>query len=184
MTVTRKSCFTCITASAAPLGQNYKTNCAKARTLCCGPVQFWNELSRTEVSSIAKYSLKFPRTRPTSAVMALQPRQNTAVAPFSFASSQAFEGNDGSWSTFVIRVGTPEQVFHVLISTVSEETWVPVPQGCLPSDPTNCGVLRGVQPFEGQSSSGFQVNEVRSVKDNWMNAHWKLYSLRLGFRLT
>ncbi|KAE8441242.1 hypothetical protein EG329_005606 [Mollisiaceae sp. DMI_Dod_QoI] len=61
--------------------------------------------------------------------MGSQPRATTIPAPFSFGTSQAFEGNDGSWSTFVIRVGTPEQVFHVMISTAGQETWVPVPQG-------------------------------------------------------
>lgn len=92
--------------------------------------------------------------------MALQPRAMTAPKPFSFAPSQAFEGNDGSWSTFVIRVGTPEQVFHVLISTAGQETWVPVPEGCLPTDPNNCGALRGVEPYLSQPSDGFQVNAV------------------------
>jgi hypothetical protein len=92
--------------------------------------------------------------------MALQPRATTIPAPFSFGPSQAFEGNDGSWSTFVIRVGTPEQVFHVMISTAGQETWIPVPEGCLATDPSNCGALRGVEPFESQPSNGFQVNAV------------------------
>ncbi|RDW76161.1 hypothetical protein BP5796_06982 [Coleophoma crateriformis] len=90
--------------------------------------------------------------------MALQPRSSATPVPFSFAPSQAWEGNDGPWSTFVIRVGTPEQVFHVLISTIGQETWVPVPEGCLDTDPSNCGALRGVMPFQNQASSGFQIN--------------------------
>lgn len=93
--------------------------------------------------------------------MSLQPRATAVVPrPLVFSSSQAFEGNDGDWSTFVIRVGTPEQVFHVLISTNGQETWVPVPEGCLSSDPSNCGELRGVLPFRNQRSNGFQVNAV------------------------
>ncbi|RDW82839.1 hypothetical protein BP6252_03951 [Coleophoma cylindrospora] len=90
--------------------------------------------------------------------MALQPRSSATPAPFSFAPSQAWEGNDGLWSTFVIRIGTPEQVFHVLISTIGQETWVPVPEGCLDTDPSNCGALRGVMPFQNQASNGFQIN--------------------------
>lgn len=90
----------------------------------------------------------------------MQPRATTIPTPFSFGSSQAFEGNDGFWSTFVIHVGTPAQVFHVMISTAGQETWVPVPEGCLSTDPSNCGALRGVEPFESQNSNGFQVNAV------------------------
>ncbi|KAG0648252.1 hypothetical protein D0Z07_5497, partial [Hyphodiscus hymeniophilus] len=105
--------------------------------------------------------------------MALSPRSTSAVEPFSFAPSQAFEGNDGAWSTFVIRVGTPAQVFRVFISTTSEERWVPVPEGCLSTDPINCGALRGVLPFEGQESSGFQIN----ASSTWIPVN--LYELGL-----
>ncbi|KAL3427887.1 eukaryotic aspartyl protease [Phlyctema vagabunda] len=90
--------------------------------------------------------------------MALQPRIATRPAPITFAPSQAFEGNDGPWSTFVIRIGTPEQVFHVHISTASQETWIPVPEGCLSTDPSDCGALRGAMPFQNQPSNGFQVD--------------------------
>jgi len=89
-------------------------------------------------------------------------------APFVFSSSQAWDGNDGSWSTFIIRVGTPEQDFRVLPSTAGQETWVPVPEGCLSSDPSNCGTLRGVYPFDGQQSTGFQYNQ---------SSTWKLIGL-------
>lgn len=109
--------------------------------------------------------------------MALQPRATTAPKPFSFAPSQAFEGNDGSWSTFVIRVGTPEQVFHVLISTAGQETWVPVPEGCLFTDPSNCGALRGVEPYLSQPSDGFQVN----ASTTWVPIN--LYELGLETQL-
>ncbi|OCL08205.1 acid protease [Glonium stellatum] len=89
-------------------------------------------------------------------------------APFVFSPSQAWDGNDGSWSTFIIRVGTPEQDFRVLPSTAGQETWVPVPDGCLSSDPSNCGTLRGVYPFNGQQSTGFQYNQ---------SSTWKLIGL-------
>ncbi|OCK83868.1 acid protease [Lepidopterella palustris CBS 459.81] len=94
---------------------------------------------------------------------------NTVIpAPFVFSPSQAWDGNDGSWSTFIIRVGTPEQDFRVLISTAGQETWVPVPEGCIASDPSNCGSLRGVYPFNGAQSSGFQYNQ---------SSTWKLIGL-------
>lgn len=81
------------------------------------------------------------------------------VAPFSFAPSQAWDGNDGSWSTFTVRVGTPPQDFRVLISTAGQETWVPVPEGCTSSDPSGCPSSRGALPFQGRLSTGFLKNE-------------------------
>lgn len=92
--------------------------------------------------------------------MRLISRSTTLPKPFSWSPSQAFEGNDGSWSTFVVRIGEPDQDFHVLISTAGQETWIPIAEGCLSTDPINCGTLRGVLPFDNQYSGGFQVNEV------------------------
>ncbi|KAI6710418.1 hypothetical protein JHW43_007065 [Diplocarpon mali] len=108
--------------------------------------------------------------------MALQARK-PPVEPISFAPSQAWEGNDGPWSTFAIRVGTPEQIFRVLVSTSSQETWVPVPEGCTSSDPADCGALRGVLAFQNQPSSGFQVNE----SSTWLPEN--LYELGIGSML-
>ena len=53
------------------------------------------------------------------------------------------DGNDGPWSTFVIRVGTPPQVLKVLASTTVPETWVVSNEGCLTTDPTDCPDSRG-----------------------------------------
>ena len=92
--------------------------------------------------------------------MALVKRQNsTAVpAPFSFAPAQTWDGNDGSWSTFIVRIGTPPQDFRVLPSTAGQETWVPYPEGCTVKDPSNCGSSRGVQPFNTEQGTGFLTN--------------------------
>jgi hypothetical protein len=43
--------------------------------------------------------------------------------PFPFAPSQYWDGNDGLWSTFSIRIGTPSQEFRILPSTTAQETW-------------------------------------------------------------
>lgn len=88
----------------------------------------------------------------------------TAPAPVVFAPSQAWDGNNGIWSTFVLRIGAPEQTFKVLPSTMSNEILIPVPEGCLETDPENCGTLRGVYPFQGEYSSGFQYNRSLSWK--------------------
>lgn len=55
--------------------------------------------------------------------------------------------------------GTPPQSFHVLPSTKGSESWVPLPEGCTSTDPSNCPVLRGVQPFNGNPPSGFLINQ-------------------------
>ncbi|KAF8852732.1 hypothetical protein BDZ45DRAFT_807231 [Acephala macrosclerotiorum] len=91
-------------------------------------------------------------------------RRVAAAVPISFAPSQAWQGNDGLWPTFVTRVGTPEQVFDVLISTVSQETRLLANDGCLArSSPANCGLSQGVQPFRNEASPGFQPNVVRLI---------------------
>ncbi|KAH6710736.1 aspartic peptidase domain-containing protein [Leptodontidium sp. MPI-SDFR-AT-0119] len=88
--------------------------------------------------------------------------------PFNFSPSGVFEGNDGSWSTFIIRVGTPAQTFRILISTTGQETWIPLVDGCAAFDPLNCGALRGVQDFQNAPSGGFRTN---------LSSTWELINL-------
>jgi hypothetical protein len=59
------------------------------------------------------------------------------------------EGDDGPWSSFNIRVGTPEQNVRVLVSTTSPETMVVMSQyGCstevFGTVPTGCANSRGL----------------------------------------
>jgi hypothetical protein len=87
------------------------------------------------------------------------PRETTP-APFVVRPSQEFEGNDGKWSTFHISVGSPAQVFRVLVSTTAGGAWIPIsPDACTSADPADCGRLRGIENFNGQTSNGFQVNQ-------------------------
>lgn len=60
----------------------------------------------------------------------------------SFNPSYEFSGNDGNWSTFALRIGTPLQTVHVLPSTSGSSTWVVDPRGCDPQY-TQCPDLRG-----------------------------------------
>ena len=84
-----------------------------------------------------------------------------APAPFSVTPSWSWDGDDGSWSSFSIQVGTPPQSFRVLPSTTGAETWIPYPPGCegILENIADCGTLRGVNNFDGQPSRGFQTNE-------------------------
>ncbi len=94
--------------------------------------------------------------------MPLTRRQTVTPAPYVVPPTQQFDGNDGSWSTFSIHVGTPGQDFRVLVSTASSETWLPVPEGCLAEEPSDCPSLRGAEPFNSAQSPGFQYDESSS----------------------
>ena len=85
---------------------------------------------------------------------------STVPAPFSVSPSWSWDGDDGSWSTFSIQVGSPKQSFRVLPSTTGAETWIPIPQGCegILANIADCGTLRGVNDFNGQPSRGFETN--------------------------
>lgn len=87
------------------------------------------------------------------------PNDSDPALPYSWPPSQAWDGNTGRWSSFLLRVGTPAQDFRVFPSTNGNQIWIPVPEGCLVTDPQNCGDLRGVFSFQGSQSSGFQTNK-------------------------
>lgn len=101
-------------------------------------------------------SLLFPRANSTS-----------QIQPFSFPTSQTWDGNDASWSTFIISVGTPPQTFRVLPATRADETWLPTPAGCSQFiDLPNCGNLRGVDAFQNAFSEGFEKNQSSTWVEN------------------
>lgn len=74
--------------------------------------------------------------------------RDTANAAVVISPSEYFEGNDGPWSTFDLRVGSTEQDVRVLVSTASPESMVVLSEyGCstavFSSVPSNCAVSRG-----------------------------------------
>ncbi|CAO1606428.1 hypothetical protein XANCAGTX0491_009927 [Xanthoria calcicola] len=75
-----------------------------------------------------------------------------APSPISWAPSQWWEGDDGQWSTFDLRVGSPEQNVRVLPSTAGSATWVVTPDGCDPPSST-CTDARGGIFNQNQSST-------------------------------
>lgn len=85
--------------------------------------------------------------------------EETIPAPFSFAPSQLWDGNDGRWSSFIVRVGTPAQDFRVFPSTAGQETIIPLAQGCTASDPNDCGSSRGIEPAFGMQGTGYLTND-------------------------
>lgn len=64
--------------------------------------------------------------RPGARLLSRQssPGNTTLAAPIIVEPSQHWEGVDGIWSTFAIRVGTPSSIFRVLPATSWQETWV------------------------------------------------------------
>jgi len=89
----------------------------------------------------------------------------TIPAPWSWTPSTYWDGNDGSWNSFIVQVGTPPQDFRILPSTSGQETWVLNPQGCTPEDPVDCPYQRGTLPYHGVNSTGFQSNESTTWRD-------------------
>ena len=61
------------------------------------------------------------------------------------------DGDDGPWSSFTLRLGTPEQNVRVFVSSSNPDTWVVLPNGCSAGDST-CLEARG-QTFDYNTSS-------------------------------
>lgn len=77
------------------------------------------------------------------------------------ADTRERDGDDGSWSSFALRVGSSEQIVRVLPSTAGQETWVVSPQGCPPgrngtSTSSPCSQSRGGL-FDSTQSSSWQT---------------------------
>ena len=53
------------------------------------------------------------------------------------------DGPDGNWSSFAVRVGTPPVNVRTLVSTLTPETWVILPQGCGKNSANDCSNNRG-----------------------------------------
>ncbi|EPE32901.1 Acid protease [Glarea lozoyensis ATCC 20868] len=70
--------------------------------------------------------------------------------------SQYFEGNDGLWSTFAMRVGNPPQNVRFLPGTTSTSALVVLPEGCLGAS-TECESTRGGIFKTNQSSTWSDV---------------------------
>ena len=117
--------------------------------------------------------------------MALNRRaENTTIpAPYLFPPSGTFDGNDGSWSTFVINIGdngsngsdagTTGQNFKVHISTSGQMVWIPLEASwCTEPDQSTCAEHRGVQIFDSKQSLGFDSQKTQ----NWTQLG--LYSLQ------
>ncbi|MCJ1384446.1 hypothetical protein MMC17_007562 [Xylographa soralifera] len=73
--------------------------------------------------------------------------------PISVAPSQYWDGDDGSWSSFAVQVGSPPQDVRVLISSSGSALWVVLPAGCIVTDPSDCPKSRGFTFYQNESST-------------------------------
>ncbi|RFU78261.1 acid protease [Trichoderma arundinaceum] len=64
-------------------------------------------------------------------------------SPVSVSPSQFFDGIDGPWSTFELRVGSPAQNLRILPGTSSTQTLVVLPEGCQIIKVADCANSRG-----------------------------------------
>ncbi|KAI5359535.1 Putative aspartic peptidase A1 family, aspartic peptidase domain superfamily [Septoria linicola] len=86
-------------------------------------------------------------------------------APIAFHPDQNWDGIDGEWSSFTLRVGTPQQFVRTFVSFASYQTWVVLPQGCAQAaDEESCAESRGWL-FDNNSSSTF---EYKGIYDLWV----------------
>jgi hypothetical protein len=104
------------------------------------------------------------------------------------------DGDDGEWSSFPLRVGSPAQNVRVLVSTNSPQSMVVLPQGCTTQAvnplPANCAGSRG-SLFAPNSSTTFHGQGIYSINGNGVGleanlgyvqtAEYGLETLGLGF---
>jgi len=83
----------------------------------------------------------------------LQQRSSSSPAPLSIAPAGNWEGIDGTWNTYAVRVGTPETVVRLFISTAGYQTWVIEPNGCSSLSQQDCDSDRGNDFAYNQSST-------------------------------
>ena len=63
-------------------------------------------------------------------IQELDTRSSTVPAPISITPDGKWDGVDGSWSSFTLKLGTPPQEVQTFISWSVYQTWAILPQGC------------------------------------------------------
>jgi hypothetical protein len=106
-------------------------------------------------------------------VPSLARRATTIPAPLSVPSTDYWEGMDGQWNTFAIRVGSPVQYSRVLISTASQESYVIHPKICdYITNATQCSLLEDSRGgvFNSNLSTTY---ETQGIYEIWMEKNLK-----------
>ena len=78
----------------------------------------------------------------------------TSPAPISIAPEGKWDGIDGSWSSFSVKIGSPPQDVRTFVSWSVYQTWAVLPEGCAAAeDEQACAQKRGGLLNEKTSSS-------------------------------
>ncbi|KAK4539114.1 hypothetical protein LTR36_001469 [Oleoguttula mirabilis] len=97
-----------------------------------------------------------------------QSNSTTVPAPIAIAPDENWDGIDGAWSSFTLRVGTPQQIVRTLVSFTAYQTWVVFPAGCeAAASQSSCAQSRG-GVFNQSASSTF---DRIGIYDLWIEAN-------------
>ncbi|KAF2139242.1 uncharacterized protein K452DRAFT_232543 [Aplosporella prunicola CBS 121167] len=95
----------------------------------CARVRFCADITTTtRTTTIITTTLLVPIA--LAAAAATTAAATASPPPLAFTPDQNWDGIDGPWSSFTLRVGRPAQTVRVLASTGSQQTWVVAPGGC------------------------------------------------------
>lgn len=77
-------------------------------------------------------------------------------APLRFSPDQNWDGIDGQWSSFTVRIGTPAQYVRTFLSFAVYQTWAVLPQGCnAAANEQQCSNQRG-WTFDNSTTSTWE----------------------------
>ncbi|KAK5127238.1 hypothetical protein LTR85_008600 [Meristemomyces frigidus] len=96
---------------------------------------------------------------------ARQSSATTVPAPISISPDENWDGIDGAWSSFTLRVGTPQQIVRTLVSFTAYQTWLVLPEGCdAAASQSSCAQSRGGVFNESASSTFDRIG----IYDLWI----------------
>jgi len=98
-------------------------------------------------------------TLPIALLSVLSGQAHAVTTPLSIAPAGNWEGVDGTWNTYAVRVGTPETVLRLFVSTTGYQIWVVAPQGCASLSQQACDNNRGNDFYYNQSSTWQEQGE-------------------------
>ena len=126
------------------------TECHRmVRSTCHGHVRTWK-------CGAGRKSITYTKSHLCVSVSELVSNSNSGPIAEDDADRRSRDGDDGPWSSFTLRIGTPAQDVRVMISTAGQETWVVLPEGCPASD-SSCPDQRGQTYIMNSSSTWHQT---------------------------
>ena len=100
---------------------------------------------------------------------------SSVPSPVTVSPNQDWDGVDGAWNTFTLRVGSREVIARVLVSTASQQTWVVNTEACEAqyTDPANNSVVTKLDSdCEDSRGRVFNTTESSSWKTQGFYELW------------